>query len=231
MNKVFRNEEKYLVSEGEMIILQSKMNSILKVDPNQKGDRYRIRSVYFDDYFDQAYQENDAGVDERKKIRIRVYDEPRKYIRLEVKHKIKGKNLKENCRLTEEQFQSIMNGTLRYDDDFPQALRILFLEMKLNHLVPKVIVEYERSTYVHDIGNVRITFDRNISYSTEFNKFLDDTISLTPLLPSGSHIFEVKYDGFLPEIIAQTIETGELQKETFSKYYLSRLALEGDYYE
>lgn len=125
----------------------------------------------------------------------------------------------------------IMDGTLRFEEDFPKALRILYLEMKLNHLVLKVIVEYERSTFVHEIGNVRITFDRNISYSTDFNSFLDKTINLTPLLPSGSHISEVKYDGFLPEVIVQTIETGELQKETFSKYYLSRLALEGDYYE
>lgn len=89
MNKGFRDEEKYLVTEGDMLVLNSKIKSVLEVDPNQKGERCRIWSVYFDDYFDQAYFENDAGVDERKKYEIRVYDNPKEYIRLEIKHKNK----------------------------------------------------------------------------------------------------------------------------------------------
>ena len=225
---MYRNEQKFLVQEKTLQIMKSKLNILLKFDKNQVDDSYRIRSVYFDDYFDKSYYENDAGVEERNKFRIRVYDNPRKIIRLEIKQKLKGKNLKESCSITENQLKEIMDGSLRFDPSFPKPLAKYFLEITLNNLKPAVIVEYERTAYTYEVGNVRITFDRNISYSTDFKHFLDDEIIKVPLLEENQHVFEVKYDKLLPEFISQTIETGNLEWSTFSKYYLSRLAMEGE---
>lgn len=230
MKKVYRNEEKYIVNEAAFKILQMKLDQIALTDPHQKGESYRIRSLYFDDCYDSAFYENDAGVDERKKIRIRVYDNPKNLIRLEIKHKLRGKNYKEACPISTESFYKILNKELRFDESFPKALRLLYLEMMTKNSEPKVITEYERSTYIYGIGNVRITFDRNISYSNDFNRFLKKNIRLTPLLQKGMHVLEVKYDEFLPDFIGQLIETGDLSLSTFSKYYLSRLAMKGDYY-
>src|SRR5699024_3924343 len=208
--------------------MQRKLNPILFHDSHQKDDSYRIRSMYFDTYERKSYRENEAGVEERKKYRIRVYDDPKAFIRLEIKHKLKDRNFKESCTLSIETYHEIINRTLRFNPKDPRPLRMLYLDMQMHLLRPSVIVEYERSAFVYDTGNIRITFDRNISYSHQFDSFLEDEIPKTPLLPANQHVFEVKYDGILPEFIAQTIETGQLERTTFSKFYFSHLQTEGE---
>lgn len=225
---IFRTEQKFLVDESTLQIMQKKLSPFLHYDTHQTGDYYRIRSMYFDTHERKSYRENDAGVEERKKFRIRVYDNPKEYIRLEIKHKLKGKNYKESCKLSIDTYNDIVNRSLRFNPLDPKPLRMLYLEMQMNLLKPSVIVEYDRTAYVYDVSNVRITLDRNISYSTSFSKFLEDEIPKTPLLPANKHVFEVKYDDFLPEFIAQTIETGELERTTFSKFYFSHLKIEGE---
>lgn len=225
---MYRNEMKFLVDELTLQFMQRKLEPLLPADRHQTDGSYRIRSMYFDTYERKSYRENDAGVEERKKYRIRVYDQPKEYIRLEIKHKLKGMNVKEGCQLSIETYQQIMDRSLRFDPSYPKALTQLYLDMSMNLLRPSIIVEYERAALVYDIGNVRITFDRNISYSHEFELFLEDEIPKTPLLPSNKHVFEVKYDKVLPEFISQTIETGEMTRTTFSKFYLSHLHAEGE---
>ncbi len=227
--KIYRHENKYLISEGTARLIENKLVRLLRKDRNQIGNSYRIRSLYFDDAYFSSYRENEAGVDDRKKIRIRVYDDPSRLIRLEIKYKLKSKVYKESCILKEPLFWQIINHELRFKEDYPQALRLFYLETMLYDLRPSIIVEYERSTFVSRIGNVRVTLDRNISYSSDIYDFLEPEIALTPLLPAGQQVLEVKYDEFLPEIIAQTIETGELSQTTFSKFYLSFMAAKGEH--
>jgi hypothetical protein len=83
---------------------------------------------------------------------------------------------------------------------------------------------------VHPSGNVRITFDRNIMASRCCGEFLEERVcGMTPVLPAGLHVLEVKYDEFLPDVIAQQLEIGKLRQTAFSKYYLGRLAVQGEF--
>ena len=43
------------------------------------------------------------------------------------------------------------------------------------------------------------------------------------------HVLEVKYDELLPDSIAQLLELGSLQQSAFSKYYLGRMAIIGQF--
>ena len=92
----------------------------------------------------------------------------------------------------------------------------------MNGMHPKSIVEYERTAFVEPRGNVRITFDRNISGCEKISGFFDRTLPAVPVLPKGQHVLEVKYDELLPEYIAGVLELGRLQQTAFSKYYYSR---------
>lgn len=56
--------------------------------------------------------------------------------------------------------------------------------------------------------------------------FWNPRVPLTPVLPAGQHVLEVKYDEFLPDPVAQVLELGHLRRTAFSKYYLSRLDFE-----
>ncbi len=92
-------------------------------------------------------------------------------------------------------------------------------------LIPKCIVEYERFAFVESKGNVRITFDRNILGSRRTDRFYDTQIDGMPVMPWGYYILEIKYDELLPHYILAAVDTGNLRRQSFSKYYTTRKAL------
>lgn len=98
----------------------------------------------------------------------------------------------------------------------------LYAQIKGSGMHPVCIVEYERTAFVEPVGNVRVTFDRNISGCENCTNFLEKEIPLIPLLPKGQHVLEVKYDELLPEYIAEVLNLGVLQRTSFSKYYYAR---------
>jgi hypothetical protein len=69
---------------------------------------------------------------------------------------------------------------------------------------------------------VRITFDKNIASSVDYDGFWDKNAVRLPVLPKGIHLLEVKYDEFLPMYIKENLESGHLRQTTFSKYYICR---------
>ena len=199
-------------------------------DIHQEGDCYEIRSLYFDDLWDRCLAENEAGVDKREKYRIRIYDPRSDVIHLEIKEKNRGLTKKRACDLSREECLAIMEGELPLNINGRAPLNSLQLQMRCNGMEPKVIIAYERTAFVHPSGNVRITFDRNIMASSCREDFLEDRVSgMVPVLPAGMHVLEVKYDEFLPDTIAQQLEIGKLRKTAFSKYYLGRLAVRGEF--
>ncbi|MBQ6929696.1 MAG: polyphosphate polymerase domain-containing protein [Oscillospiraceae bacterium] len=225
----FRVENKYLVTDADLAVIKARLKTVMKQDVHQDGDCYTIRSLYFDDINDNCMKENDGGVDQRKKYRIRIYDPKGDFIRLEIKEKQRSVTKKYSCRITREESEMIMNGTIPLTFDSRKPLNELKLQMRCAKMMPKTIIEYERTAFVHPVGNVRITFDRNIAASRYCDSFFDErTHSLVPVLPAGVHVLEVKYDEFLPDFIAAQLETGILRQTAFSKYYLGRLAVNGE---
>lgn len=212
------------------MLLAARLNTVMSPDIHQDGDCYEIRSLYFDDAWDRCMDENEAGVDQREKYRIRIYDPRSDVIHLEIKEKNRGLTKKRSCDLSREECTAILDGELPLTLDGRAPLNCLKTQMRCTQMEPKVIIAYERTAFVHPSGNVRITFDRNIMASRCREEFLEDRVSgMTPVLPAGMHVLEVKYDEFLPDTIAQQLEIGKLRKTAFSKYYLGRLAVGGEF--
>lgn len=197
-------------------------------DAHQNGDCYEIRSLYFDDAWDRCMDENEAGVDQREKFRIRIYDGGADVIHLEIKEKYRSLTKKTSCDLSEAECLQVMEGALPLSLDERAPLNRLKMMMRCSRMAPKAVIAYERSAFVYPAGNVRITFDRNIMASGVCGEFLEERVSgMVPVLPTGVHVLEVKYDELLPDVISELLETGNLRQTAFSKYYLGRLALEG----
>ena len=213
----------------QLNVLAAKLKTVMKPDLNQKGEAYVIRSLYFDDIWDSCMEENESGIDDRSKLRIRTYTHDAEKLYLENKEKLRGYTKKSRNVVSRQECFDIMDGkTLPFGER--NVVNQLSLAMKTRHLRPKAIIEYERSAFVHPLGNVRITFDRNITASRCCEDFLcKDVKQRTAVLPAGMHILEIKYDEFLPDVIAQLIEDGNLTQTAFSKYYLGRLAVEGEF--
>lgn len=220
----YRHEYKYLLDGPMEQILRIRAGGLLMLDPHvQKEGTYVIRSLYFDDFHDSCLGENDSGTDPRSKFRIRYYNHDTSRIRLEKKSKMRGMTLKESCAITAEECRMLMNGAVPdVEDGMPMTKKQLFLEMRLRNLMPKVIVSYERIPFVYPGGNVRITFDKDISSSLEVAAFLSGDYRTRPILPLGSSILEVKWDEVLPLHIKDVMQLNQLQWTAFSKYYMCR---------
>ena len=223
----FRHEQKYLCNDRDIIKLEAAVRSIMKQDrhADEKGE-YLIRSVYFDDYGDSCYWDNEDGNDPREKIRIRTYNCDREFIRLECKRKEKGKTLKTSCVIDYETCMQILNTcVVPYRQNCDGLYNKLFLLNKTQGLRPKVLVEYKRAVYTEPLGNVRVTFDKYISSSRDCMQLFETNISKRPIMTAHYHIMEVKYDEFCPDVIFDSLQIGTLRETTFSKYYWCRKLL------
>jgi hypothetical protein len=221
----YRHEMKYICNEMELAVIAGRLQNLIQLDKHVKDDgSYNIRSLYFDDYYNTCFYENEAGTDPREKYRIRIYNASSDKISLECKKKEKGKTFKQSCKLTIEQCQTLMKGMpLPIDSSYPEVLQKLNYLMRTRLMKPVIIVDYDRVPYVCHDGNVRITLDRNVSSSTQVKDFLNPYIAKRPILPAGKHVLEVKYDEFIPDYIVNNIELGTLRQTAFSKYYLCRI--------
>lgn len=220
----YRHELKYVISTPQMSLLMCRISSIMQRDPYVGADGiYTISSLYFDDYHNRCFYENENGIDPREKFRIRIYNHSLERITLECKRKERGKTHKIACPLTPEQAKTLSEGKIPpLTDNQPPLLKKLILEMRMRRMRPVVIVEYERIPYIYKNGNVRITFDTQISSSTNTEHFLSCTTSKRPVMPTGKHLMEVKFDEYLPDFIYYSLNLHQLQQTAYSKYYLCR---------
>lgn len=219
----FRNELKYVCTEGQLQLILARIQAFCPRDPHAgENGVYNIRSVYFDDLQNRCYYENENGVDPREKFRIRIYNASDRRITLECKRKEHGMTHKDSCPLTKAQCSMILEGYLPQEQADTELLRKFYKLYEQDHLRPKVIVAYERTPFVFGPGNVRITFDRNIGSSTDIGSFFEPYLPLRPVLPTGRHVLEVKYDEFLPDFLYGMMNLRDLQQTAFSKYYLCR---------
>lgn len=226
----YRVENKYIVSDMDIAVLSKRLQSVMKEDIHQKDGCYEIRSVYFDDVYNSCFEENEAGVNFRKKYRIRMYDPSSDVMNLEIKEKKNGYTRKRSCKISPQEYLALSDGNDVFFYGEREALNEFLLQKKCAHLTPKIVVAYERTAYVHPTGNVRITFDRNIMASKSYETFLEKHIvGLVPVLPIGMQVLEVKYDEVLPDMIAKQLEIGKLRQTAFSKYYLGRMAVNGEF--
>lgn len=220
----YRHELKYLCCESELQVIESKIKSICRKDKYGDEDgQYNIRSVYFDTYDDICFRENEAGVDKRKKYRIRIYNNNAEVIKLECKSSLHGLKRKESCLLTKEQCIAILkcNFDIKFTDN-QKLLENFLCESKIRRYIPKVIVDYQRTAYIFPVGNVRITVDRNISSSGNLSAFFEKNIPRRPVTERGKHILEIKYDELLPDFFWRILSCRNMQRCSFSKYYLCR---------
>ncbi len=219
----FRHELKYICSAAELKNLEVRLRRLMQPDPHAVDGKYLIRSIYFDDFYQSRVLANEAGLSIREKWRIRSYNCNDEKITLECKRKEHGMILKTACPLTREQYEAIVFGSsLDITRDNPPLLNKFLYEQKTMLLKPAVIVQYLREPWVYALGNVRVTFDLDIASSDDFEKFFDEDLPVRPVLQTGMHLLEVKYDEYIPDTIYHSVQMTNMRMETFSKYCLCR---------
>ncbi|RKM62933.1 polyphosphate polymerase domain-containing protein [Butyrivibrio sp. XB500-5] len=217
----FRNEWKYLINYGEYESLKCQMKPYFHLDPNAKGDGYLIRSLYFDDLWNSAYEEKEVGVYFRKKYRIRIYNFSDTSIKLERKLKQGSYIYKESASLTRDEVYKILDGDyefLLHSDN--NLCREFYFECISNMMRPRVIVDYDRTPFIMDAGTVRITFDKKVRAAVGGFDIFDDSLPTLSALPSDKLIMEIKYTEFLPKIVKELAPPSRSEFVAASKYVL-----------
>lgn len=222
-----RHEQKYYISYGEYHNLVSRLSGVMHRDENAGDKGYFIRSLYFDDMYNSAYYEKEAGNFTRSKYRIRIYNYSDRDgdIKLEQKCKIDRYISKSSFIITKQQFYDILDGggefllgaNKRVAKDFYIATRYRLLR-------PSVIVDYYRDAFIMDQGNVRITFDKELRAGVDTFDVFDRQAVTVPAYPPGRLVMEVKYDDYLPRTVQKIIQPDCSEYMAISKYVLCRKA-------
>lgn len=226
--KQYRNEWKYICKEADLAKLNERISRVLEPDCNSDGSgKYEIHSLYFDDFKNTCMMDNNAGVNERYKYRIRYYGNNLDTLRLERKEKYNNKCYKQSCRILQDSFMKLLNNDAPevYWETDNAALKKFCVDVMTRHFTPKVIIHYERTAYVEPVTNIRITLDRNITAACEIESFLQGNYIGYPIQEKDEHILEVKFDYILPAYIKNIVNDSSLVQTAFSKYYLGRQTL------
>lgn len=211
-----RREIKYQLSHAEYLVIKNRLSLLLDYDRHAGEKGYFVRTIYFDDIKETAYQEKVAGVFDRRKYRIRAYNNDPSYINLECKEKYNRWVLKNVARIDENTCEALLNGdasVLEHRDE--DVLKAFYSAAKEAGLTSRITVDYHREAFVYPASNLRVTFDKNLragglaGFSIVAPKDKEE-LSI-PVYLNNSVIMEIKFDDFMPEIIRSVIphETGK----------------------
>lgn len=230
MGLKYRNEYKSILDGSRLDLIERSLKGLCIPDSHAGADgRYKVKSLYFDSPDMKCYIQTRDGVDDRAKYRIRIYDNSPDYISLERKESLRGKKRKLTQQITKQVFDSIVNGNDINEDG--KVLNRFLADAEVFRLNGIAVIEYDRTSFTHPAGNVRVTFDRNIS-AYRGNLFEENPPSI-PVMFKDMHVLEVKYDDVLPAAIRNCLNAYGVEVTSFSKYVHGIDALsgmmEGDY--
>ena len=219
-NIPLRHELKYLISPAELTVLRSVLRPVMQLDPNgDENNEYHIRSLYFDTLDDDALVDKVAGVGNRKKYRIRIYNFSDRVIKLECKSKYGELISKQSVSIPRELAEQL----IACDPEGLQRMRHplfhdVFREMRTHLLHPVVIVDYIREAYIHPAQEVRITFDKHLRTGLYSTDLFNPQIPTYPVFDDPLEVLEVKYDEFLPTYLQGILSGITAQRSAVSKY-------------
>lgn len=228
--KVERKELKYYISYNEYVILSNFLRKILKQDKHNKDSSkgYYVRSLYFDTLGNKSFEDKMAGIEERTKYRIRVYNTKAKWVKFEIKSKFNNSVVKETTVIRRMDAAEVQNMNyevmMKYNNP---VLNKAYQEFKKRHYRPVVMIDYFREAFTYDLNKIRIVFDKFLkSTSIQLDIFHKDPFP-TQKLKNGIVIMEIKYNNFIPGFLKQILQIPSFERSAISKYCIGRL----DYFE
>lgn len=218
----FRNEYKYYVNYQDYSVLKVRLKALLEKDPHSNTEGfYNVRSLYFEDLFNRAYEDKQIGIMNRSKYRIRIYNHSDQVINLERKIKTNNFISKQIAPLSVEEVGSIL------DKDFGFLLlsshnlhKVFYYQCVSKFMRPRIVVDYEREAFIFKNGNIRITFDKNVRAGLQGFDLFDDGMPMAEALEPGLLIMEVKFSEFLPNMIREMLPSKASDRAAISKYVL-----------
>ncbi len=206
MEKNYRHEYKFLISKNSADLLRLRLPHFMKRDSHAgPTGQYTIRSLYFDDPNYTAFYDKVSGVDNRTKYRIRCYNYTPSF-RLEKKEKKGHLTKKTGQALHTADVLSLQKDPRarcpKTSDGLTEELRLVCASQGAR---PMVLVDYDRTPFVCDAGNTRITLDENLRTNPYCQDIFGPIHAMIPVMEPDEVILEVKFDDFLPGYLSDVL--------------------------
>jgi len=230
-----RYEYKYIVDNSKMDRLRKMVMPFVDVDQFAESggkNQYTVRSIYFDTPQYDFYYEKVEGIKNRKKVRLRGYDEENEdnTVFFEIKRKYDIPIIKYRAPVTFKDAQLMLkdrhiNGQVLFGDTFLKGTensKRFFYQVFSKNMRPVVLIVYEREAYLSKFDStVRITFDKNLrsrAYPSIKELYEEDRFKSAL---GHQFILEVKFNKSFPGWLNPVISQLSLRKQSASKYVIS----------
>lgn len=230
-----RLEYKYLVPVEAIPFLREQIRPHVIMDDHigiGNRDDYTVRSIYFDTFSLDEYHKKLDGNRNRRKFRIRGYDQydANNTVFLEIKHKHDLSVNKDRAPVRYGDLKRLLvegdvEELVQIRPDFPNSIQKArkFLYHYFNRqLQPIVTVIYEREAYLYKFDHSgRITFDKNLR-SVIYPR-IDGLYSEVHVVNSfqRNFILEVKSNYGFPRWMVPVIGELGIRRQALSKYTIS----------
>jgi len=219
-----RHEIKFHISPLDAQALSLRLEAVMQRDrhADPRTGEYTIRSLYFDDAWNSAFNDKLSGFMHRDKYRIRVYNTPKSPITMERKRKLGDLIQKDGVRITQRLAQQLMRGDPTGLETIGRPLLTdVAVQMRTKLLRPAVIVEYDREAFTYPVEDVRVTIDKRVRTGLSNLDLFDPDLLTVEVMDRGTWVLEVKYNDYLPDHIASIIGV-PAERSAISKYTLCR---------
>jgi len=199
-------------------ILYKEINVVLKTLNFQFYKQYedrRVNSIYLDTNNFDSYYESICGNMLRNKIRLRWYGlKPINKTNLEIKSKVGSVGTKKIYSLESINLNNMGNLFLlkKYinDSDLPYNLKSMLIGC-----YPTLYCFYDREYFISRNQEIRLTIDKNISYSQVKRNFI---LFPKAIIKEKNIVIEIKYNSSQDLSNIQSTLPFNLQSVRFSKY-------------
>lgn len=222
--RVFRTEKKYVLNTIQASGIFSRLSMVMQGDLHNGTNAYMVRSLYFDTVYNDDYFEKMAGIERRRKIRLRIYDVNSPTAKLEIKEKQGANQLKRSLTVSREDAMELQKGNYEVLRNREEPLaKELFILMTTRQYRSVCIVEYQRRAFMSYTNDIRITFDSKITSNEGNFSIFDKEMQTYPVFPFNEMVLEVKYNGFLLSYIKDMVSCLDCEENAISKYCMARM--------
>ncbi|MFA5692766.1 MAG: polyphosphate polymerase domain-containing protein [Acholeplasmataceae bacterium] len=226
MEQIFvRFENKFVITKKQKeIFLKAFLEHGFYYDSySPNNNPYMVYSIYYETLDYRIARENLHNYNYREKFRIRFYNQPIKddtIVFLELKKKLKSMGNKRRMPLTYKEAIDFLHNNQKPElNTFvdKQILKEIKYHFNKHPLKPFTYIFYHRVAILDDVYNMRVTFDDNVSFSTDAT-FKDKT-NLN-LLPQAEEliVMEVKVLNNYPLWLSELMSKEKVFPLSFSKY-------------
>lgn len=219
-----RREIKYIVPLVKALAIEKQLDRLLQRDGHCTDSPYLVKSVYFDSVNQIDFAEKLAGVSDRKKVRLRIYDGDASLCKLEIKQKSNDLQQKLSLIVSMSDAVELLHGNVKVLQKYfnsSRTSRIAYGIMMQGLYRPVVQIAYDRLAYKYPMYDTRVTLDMNVRTSESNMDIFSPDVCYTPIL-WGNVVLEVKYSGKLMGFLSALFTQFHLTQGAYSKYCAGR---------